>query len=218
MRNKNYSWQDTIKDMKKCIYSDYTVNPKYRKEQTRFERRLFPAVFFAIFVPCLIFPFMIAFQWHVIVKCVLMISWVLYPGITITYALIRKKRITKEQLSVKIGDEKIDIIYLYSPKELDFIYHTNGNVFQILQEPDAEFLNIMYNWYRNMNILNDDTLILYVVDAKIFEEKFHALKMNVDIFTRVVGVFCKDLNVQSEEEFMFLTYSGLNLVTAQKER
>jgi hypothetical protein len=109
MRNKNYSWQDTIKDMKKCIYSDYTVNPKYRKEQTRFERRLFPAVFFAIFVPCLIFPFMIAFQWHVIVKCVIMISW-------------------------------------------------------------------------------------------------------------VVGVFCKDLNVQSEEEFMFLTYSGLNLVTAQKER
>ena len=218
MSGKRYSWEDTIKDMRKAIYSEYTVNPKYRAEQTRFERRLIPAVSFAIFVPMLIFPFMIAFEWHVIIKCIITACWIIYPGVTITYALIRKKRITNEQLRVRIGDEKINIIHLKTPEDMDFIYNTNGNVFQLLKEPDAEFLNIIYNWYNNMDILKDGTLILYLADAAMFEEKFHALKMDADIFTVVAGVFIKDLDVRSEAEFAFLTNGALNLITAQKNR
>ena len=215
MSNKTFSWQDTIKDMRKCIYSEYTVNPKYRAEQTRFDRRIIPAVVVALLVPMLIFPIMIAGQWNVIAKTVIVACWLLYPGITITYALIRKKRITNGQLGVKIGDEKIRITRLNTPEDLDFIYHTNGNVFQILQEPDEEFINIMYNWYRNMNILRDDMLHLYVADARMFEEKFHGYMLDVDVFTTVVGVFCKDLDVHSEKDFAILTNSGLNLFTVQ---
>lgn len=216
MSNKTFSWQDTIKDMRKCIYSEYTVNPKYRAEQTRFERRIIPAVVVALLVPMLIFPIMIAGQWNVIAKAVIVACWLLYPGITIIYALIRKKRITNEQFKVPVGQEKVKITRIRSSEELDFLYYTNGNVFQILHEPDEEFINIMYNWYKNMNILRDDTLCLYIADAGMFKEKFQALMMDLDMFTTVVGVLCKDLNIRSEEEFAYLTQSGLGLFTVQK--
>ena len=75
----------------------------------------------------------------------------------------------------------------------------------------------MYNWYYNMNILTDDKLILYMADVAMFDDKFHALVMDTTVFTKVLGVFCKDVEVKNVAEFARLTNGKLNLPIAQRE-
>jgi len=113
-------------------------------------------------------------------------------------------------LSIPRGDEKVEVVYLEQSEELDFIFETNGIIYKLLQEPDEEFCNILYNWYHNMDILRDGKLILYVADATMFAEKFQ-VNIITKVWPKVVGVFCKDLNVESEEEFAQKAKHGIKL-------
>ena len=217
MSRKGYDWEKAKKDMLRCVFSDYIESRKNTPAQKTFEGFLFSSTAVFVLVPCLIFPFMFSFEWEEIVQHIIILIWILYPLIVYIFAAIRKKIIMKKLMGIPVGEEKVEIINILTPEELDFIYDTNGNVFQVLGEPDAEFCNIMYNWYYNMNILKDDKLILYMVDAAMFEDKFHALVMDVDVFTKVLGVFCKDMNVKNVDEFARITNRKLNLPIAQRE-
>lgn len=208
---RKYTWQDTLKDMKYQVWRHHVEHHTDTSEYKRFMRWMLPAVLIFIFVPMLVFPFMIAFDWPGMVKLILVLVWILYPGIMFTYAFLRRRRIQKMTLSIPMGEEKVEVVHLKTPEELDFIYETNGIIYQLLQEPDAEFCNILYNWYHNMEVLRDGKLILYVTDAAMFAEKFQVQVINMKVFPKVVGVFCKDLDVESEEEFAKKAKHGIKL-------
>lgn len=205
------TWQDILKGMKRQVWRHYVEHHTDTPEYKRFMKWMLPAVLIFIFVPILVFPFMIAFDWPRTVKLILVAVWILYPGIMFIYALFRRKRIQKMVLSIPMGEEKVEVVHLERPEEMDFIYETNGIIYQLLQEPDAEFCNILYNWYHNMEILRDGKLIVYVANAAMFAEKFQVQVMNTEVYPKVVGVFCKDLNVESEEEFAKKAKFGIKI-------
>ena len=120
-------------------------------------------------------------------------------------------------LSIPMGEEQVEVVHLKTPEELDFIYDTNGIIYRLLQEPDAEFCNILYNWYHNMGVLTDGKLILYVADTAMFAKKFQIEVLNMQATPKVVGVFCKDLNVESEEEFARKAKFGINILCLSVE-
>ncbi len=211
MAKKQYTWQDTLKSMKHSLWRHYVEHHTDDPEYKRFLKWMLPAVLIFLFVPMLVFPFMIAFDWPGMVQLVILLVWILYPGIAFTYAIFRRRRIEKILQSIPMGEEKVEVVHLEKPEELDFIYETNGIIYQLLQEPDGEFCNILYNWYHNMGVLRDGKLILYVVDAVMFSEKFQTDVLNTEVFPKVVGVFCKDLNVESEEEFAKKAKHGIKL-------
>ena len=63
-----------------------------------------------------------------------------------------------------------------------------------------------------MGILRDGKLILYVADAAMFVEKFQIEVSNIELTPKVAGVFCKDLNVESEEEFVQKAKFGIKIL------
>lgn len=201
MAKKQETWQDTLKYMKNQIWRHYVEHHTDTPEYKRFAKGLIPAFLIFIFVPMLVFPFMFAFGWPGIVQLVVLLVWIFYPGTIFSYAILRRRRIQKMVLSIPMGEEQVEVVHLKTPQELDFIYDTNGIIYRLSQEPDGEFCNILYNWYHNMGVLRDGKLILYVADAAMFVEKFQIEVSNIELTPKVVGVFCKDLNVESEEEF-----------------
>lgn len=215
MAARKYTWQETLREMKVGIWTHYVASHKNTFGQKHFEKLIIIAILILIFVPCLVFPFMIAFSWSKNISFIIILVWAIFPGISITYAILRRKRIMKKLLSIPMGEENVEVVHLERLEELDFIYETNGIVYQILQEPDGEFCNLLYNWYHNMDVLRNDKLILYVTDARLFAEKFQTDDVNVEIFTKVVGVFCKDLAVKSEEEFTKKAKNGIKLIRLQ---
>ena len=210
-------WKKTIKYMRKAIFRGYIENHAYTTEQKILNRIVIIGTCILIFVPMLIFPFMISFEWPSIIQRILVGTWVIIPSCAYIYATIRRIKLTKKLLNVPIGEEKVELVHLKTLEELDFIYNTNGNVFQIQHEPDSEFCNILYNWYRRMEILRNDTLIVYVIDAALFDEKFQALKIDANAFKTVVGIFARDMELESMAEFIDKTAYGIGLVTLQKE-
>ena len=211
MAKKQETWQDTLKDMKYQVWRHHVEHHTDTPEYKNFMKWMLPAVLIFIFVPLLVFPFMIAFDWPGIVQLVILLVWILYPGTIFTYAIFRRRRIQKMTLSIPLGEEKVEVVHLEKPEELDFIYGSNGIIYQLLQEPDGEFCNILYNWYHNMAILRDGKLILYVTDAEMFAEKFQVRVKNTEVYPKVVGVFGKDLNVESEEEFAKKAKHGIKI-------
>lgn len=210
MAAKKYTWQDTLKDMKREMFHHYVEHHKDNPQYKRYVKWLIVAVCILIFVPILLFPFMIAFEWPKQVKLIIVLVWILFPGITFTYGAFRNRRIKKMILSIPMGEEKVEVVHLVKPEELDFIYETNGITYKLLQEPDGEFCNILYNWYHNMGVLRDNKLILYVTDAAMFAEKFQ-VDVITQVWPKVVGVFCKDLDVESEEDFAKKAKYGIKL-------
>lgn len=206
-----YTWQDTLKDMKYQVWRHHVEHHTDTPEYKSFMKWMLPAVLIFLFVPMLVFPFMIAFDWPGVVKLILVLVWILYPGIMFPYAILRRRRIQKMTLSIPMGEENVEVVHLERPEELDFIYDTNGIIYQLLQEPDGEFCNILYNWYHNMGVLRDGKLTLYVADAAMFAEKFRVQVINTQVFPKIVGVFCKDLDVESEEEFTKKAKHGIKI-------
>ncbi len=211
MAKKQETWQDTLKYMKRQVWRHHVEHHTDTPEYKNFMKWMLPAVLVFLFVPMLVFPFMIVFDWPGVVKLILVLVWILYPGIMFTYAIFRRRRIQKMTLSIPLGEEKVEVVHLEKPEKLDFIYDTNGIIYQLLQEPDREFCNILYNWYQNMAILRDGKLILYVTDAEMFAEKFQVRVKNTEVYPKVVGVFGKDLNVESEEEFAKKAKHGIKI-------
>ena len=211
MAKKQETWQDTLKDMKYQVWRHHVEHHTDTPEYKNFMKWMLPAVLIFLFVPMLVFPFMIVFEWPGVVKLILVLVWILYPGIMFTYAIFRRRRIQKMTLSIPLGEEKVEVVHLEKPEELDFIYDTNGIIYQLLQEPDREFCNILYNWYHNMGILRDGKLTLYVTDAEMFAEKFQVRVTNTEVYPKVVGVFGKDLDVESEEEFAKKAKHGIRI-------
>lgn len=201
MDKKQETWQNTLKAMKYQVWCHHVEHHTDTPDYKRFMRWMLPAVLVFIFIPMLVFPFMFAFHWPAVVQLVILLVWILYPGTIFTYAILRRRRIQKMVLSIPMGEEQVEEVHLETPQELDFIYDTNGIIYRLSQEPDGEFCNILYNWYHNMGVLRDGKLILYVADAAMFVEKFQIEVSNIELTPKVVGVFCKDLNVESEEEF-----------------
>ena len=215
--NNIVKWEKTIKFMRKAIFRGYIEDNAHTTEQKILNKIVISGTCVLIFVPMLIFPFMISFEWPALLQRILVGIWVIVPSCAYIYATIRRIKLTKMLLSVPIGEEKVELVHLQTLEELDFIYNTNGNVFQIQHKPDSEFCNILYNWYRNMGILKDDTLIMYIIDATLFDEKFQTLKIDAKAFKTVVGVFARDMELESMAEFIDKTAYGIGLVTLQKE-
>lgn len=209
---EKYTWKNILKDMKNQVWRHHVEHHTNTPEYKRFMKCLIPAFLIFIFVPMLVFPFMFAFHWPWVVQLVILLVWILYPGIMFIYALLRRRRIEKLILSIPMGEEYVEIVQLERPEELDFIYDTNGIIYRLLQEPDAEFCNILYNWYHNMGVLREGKLILYVTDTAMFAKKFQIEVPNMQATPKVVGVFCKDLNVESEEEFARKAKFGINIL------
>lgn len=212
-----YTWQTTLKDMKYQVWRHHVEHHTDTPEYKSFLKWMLPAVLIFLFVPMLVFPFMIAFDWPGIVKLILVAVWILYPGIAFPCALVRRRRIQRMALSIPMGEEQVEVVHLKTPEELDFIYDTNGIIYRLLQEPDAEFCNILYNWYHNMGVLKDGKLILYVADTAMFGEKFQIEVPNIKLTPKVAGVFCKDLDVESEEEFARKAKFGINILCLSVE-
>ena len=217
MAKRYETWQDTLKYMKRQVWRHYVEHHKDTPEYKRFMKGLLPAFLIFIFVPMLVFPFMFAFHWPGVVQLVILLVWILYPGMMFTYALFRRKRIQKLTMSIPMGEEQVEVVHLETPEELDFIYETNGIIYRLIQEPDGEFCNILYNWYHNMEVLRDGKLILYVADATMFVEKFQIEVPNIQWTPKIVGVFCKDLNVESEEEFARKVKFGIKIYSLSTE-
>lgn len=205
------TWQDILKGMKRQVWRHYVEHHTDAPEYKRFLKWLIPAFLIFIFVPMLVFPFMFILHWPGVVQLIILLVWILYPGIMFTYALLRRKRIQRMVLSIPMGEEQVEVVHLERPEELDFIYETNGIIYQLLQEPDAEFCNILYNWYHNMEILKEGKLILYVADKAMFVEKFGIEVPNIHWAPKLAGVFCKDLNVENEEEFIKKVRYGISI-------
>ncbi len=206
-----YTWKTTLKEMKYQVWRHHVEHHTDTPEYKSFLKWMIPAILIFLFFPMLVFPFMIAFDWPGTVKLILVAVWVLYPGIAFPCALVRRKRIQRMALSIPMGEEQVEVVHLETPEELDFIYETNGIIYRLLQEPDAEFCNILYNWYHNMGVLREGKLILYVADKAMFVEKFPIKGFDIQWATKVAGVFCKDLNVESEEEFARKAKFGIKI-------
>lgn len=212
-----YTWQTTLKDIKYQVWRHHVEHHTDTPEYKSFLKWMLPAVLIFLFVPMLVFPFMIAFDWPGTVKLILVAVWILYPGIAFPCALVRRKRIQRMALSIPMGEEQVEVVHLKRPEEMDFIYENNGIIYQLLQEPDAEFCNILYNWYHNMGVLREGKLILYVADKAMFVEKFPIKGSDIQWAPKVAGVFCKDLNVESEEEFVKKAKWGINIFCLKAE-
>lgn len=68
-----YTWQDTLKDMKYQVWRHHVEHHTDTPEYKSFLKWMLPAVLIFLFVPMLVFPFMIAFDWPGVVKLILVL-------------------------------------------------------------------------------------------------------------------------------------------------
>ena len=139
-----------------------------------------------IFSPIIISPILIAaFNQTLIGILLMIICWGLLAAIN------KRKNINKTFYKIKDAHTKFNIINVDNEKIIKELYEDSALTF--MAEPSDRLLDFIFNWLNNEDVLNSDSLNLYVFDGKLLKSTFEFSKVSNNM--KFMSIFNKDLDI-----------------------
>lgn len=101
-----------------------------------------------------------------------------------------KKWIVSKFYKVKNGEQKFELIKVEDLSFLDELYKDSALTFA--EDPNPLFLNFIYNWLNNKDVLKDEIVKIYTLTGRDIKEKYNVELHNDKDF--IMCIMLKDLN------------------------
>jgi len=120
-------------------------------------------------------------------------------GITIIIGINKRKKILNDFFKVKEAHKNINIIKTADEEILKSMYENSALTF--VREINDEYLDFIYNWLNNQNVLKDKMLNLYVFNGKLIKKIYKINNYPDDIDFYCISL--NDLNLKNIDENKF---------------
>ena len=120
-------------------------------------------------------------------------------GITIFIGINKRKKILNDFFRVKEVHKNINVIQTTDEKILKSLYENSALTF--LGQMNDEYLDFIYNWLNNQNVLKDKMLNLYVFNGSFIKKVYKINNYPDDINFSCISL--NDLNLKNVDKNKF---------------
>ena len=148
-----------------------------------------------ILSPIIIAPILMSFNNYILGISIMVLCW----GMCVIIGINKRKQINKKFYKIENAHTKFNIVNVDDKNIIKDLY--NNSALTFISEPSNELLDFIFNWLNNENVLNSDSLNLYVFNGHMLKQVFDYSRYDDDI--KFLSIFLKDLDINDSNKESF---------------